>query len=39
MQFDDDADLDTSEVQDVRGSRIPGGRAHRSAAASSVSSR
>lgn len=27
MQFDDDADLDTSEVQDVRGSRIPGGRA------------
>ncbi|MEU8542717.1 neutral zinc metallopeptidase [Streptomyces sp. NPDC048717] len=25
MQFDDDADLDTSEVQDVRGSRIPGG--------------
>ncbi|WP_327322779.1 neutral zinc metallopeptidase [Streptomyces sp. NBC_01210] len=26
MQFDDDADLDTSEVQDVRGSRIPGGR-------------
>lgn len=22
MQFDDDADLDTSEVQDVRGSRI-----------------
>jgi predicted metalloprotease len=27
MQFDDDAKLDTSEVQDVRGSRIPGGRA------------
>ncbi|MFF0018697.1 neutral zinc metallopeptidase [Streptomyces sp. NPDC005374] len=27
MQFDDDARLDTSEVQDVRGSRIPGGRA------------
>ncbi|WP_369218031.1 KPN_02809 family neutral zinc metallopeptidase [Streptomyces flavofungini] len=27
MQFDDDAGLDTSEVQDVRGSRIPGGRA------------
>ncbi|WP_416975284.1 neutral zinc metallopeptidase [Streptomyces sp. 4F14] len=27
MQFDDDAPLDTSEVQDVRGSRIPGGRA------------
>ncbi|MFI1360044.1 hypothetical protein ACH4TV_41650 [Streptomyces sp. NPDC020898] len=27
MQFDDDADLDTSEVQDVHGSRIPGGRA------------
>ncbi|MFF9071488.1 neutral zinc metallopeptidase [Streptomyces sp. NPDC014735] len=27
MQFDDDADLDTSEVQDVRGSRIPGGAA------------
>ncbi len=27
MRFDDDADLDTSEVQDVRGSRIPGGRA------------
>ena len=27
MQFDDDADLDTSEVRDVRGSRIPGGRA------------
>ncbi|MDF3300260.1 KPN_02809 family neutral zinc metallopeptidase [Streptomyces tropicalis] len=25
MQFDDDADLDTSEVQDTRGSRIPGG--------------
>lgn len=24
MRFDDDADLDTSEVQDVRGSRIPG---------------
>jgi predicted metalloprotease len=27
VQFDDDARLDTSEVQDVRGSRIPGGRA------------
>ncbi|MEV6160683.1 neutral zinc metallopeptidase [Streptomyces sp. NPDC052052] len=27
MQFDDDAGLDTSEVQDVRGSRIPGGKA------------
>ncbi|WP_405926099.1 neutral zinc metallopeptidase [Streptomyces sp. NBC_00035] len=27
MQFDDDADLDTSEVQDVRGSRAPGGKA------------
>ncbi|GAA4104961.1 MULTISPECIES: neutral zinc metallopeptidase [Streptomyces] len=27
MQFDDDADLDTSEVKDVRSSRIPGGRA------------
>ncbi|MHC5906642.1 KPN_02809 family neutral zinc metallopeptidase [Streptomyces sp. S6] len=27
MQFDDDAPLDTSEVQDARGSRIPGGRA------------
>lgn len=27
MQFDDDAPLDTSEVQDVRGSRVPGGRA------------
>ncbi|MEU6354033.1 neutral zinc metallopeptidase [Streptomyces sp. NPDC047072] len=27
MQFDDDARLDTSEVQDVRGSRIPGGKA------------
>ncbi|MFI6652444.1 neutral zinc metallopeptidase [Streptomyces sp. NPDC050529] len=27
MQFDDDADLDTSEVRDTRGSRIPGGRA------------
>ncbi|MFJ6567328.1 neutral zinc metallopeptidase [Streptomyces sp. NPDC091292] len=26
MQFDDDAGLDTSEVRDVRGSRIPGGR-------------
>ncbi|MFG2331413.1 neutral zinc metallopeptidase [Streptomyces sp. NPDC048604] len=26
MQFDDDAELDTSEVRDVRGSRIPGGR-------------
>ncbi|MDQ8701776.1 neutral zinc metallopeptidase [Streptomyces sp. LHD-70] len=27
MQFDDDARLDTSEVQDVRRSRVPGGRA------------
>ncbi|MEU2658051.1 neutral zinc metallopeptidase [Streptomyces sp. NPDC007325] len=27
MQFDDDARLDTSEVKDVRGSRIPGGKA------------
>ncbi|MGR8011302.1 KPN_02809 family neutral zinc metallopeptidase [Streptomyces hypolithicus] len=27
MQFDDNADLDSSEVQDVRGSRVPGGRA------------
>ncbi|MGW2477155.1 KPN_02809 family neutral zinc metallopeptidase [Streptomyces sp. NPDC001665] len=27
MQFDDDAGLDTSEVRDVRGSRVPGGRA------------
>ncbi|MER7727085.1 neutral zinc metallopeptidase [Streptomyces sp. NPDC096323] len=27
MQFDDDAGLDTSEVSDTRGSRIPGGRA------------
>lgn len=27
MQFDDDADLDTSEVKDVRSSRIPGGKA------------
>ncbi|MEU9858587.1 neutral zinc metallopeptidase [Streptomyces sp. NPDC047974] len=27
MQFDDDARLDTSEVEDVRGSRIPGGKA------------
>ncbi|MFF7371047.1 KPN_02809 family neutral zinc metallopeptidase [Streptomyces tricolor] len=27
MQFDDDANLDTSEVRDTRGSRIPGGRA------------
>jgi predicted metalloprotease len=27
VQFDDDARLDTSEVQDVRGRRIPGGRA------------
>ncbi|MYW66603.1 hypothetical protein GTY65_21425 [Streptomyces sp. SID8379] len=27
MQFDDDANLDTSEVQDVRSSRVPGGRA------------
>ncbi|MDT0432089.1 KPN_02809 family neutral zinc metallopeptidase [Streptomyces salyersiae] len=26
MRFDDDADLDTSEVSDVRGSRVPGGR-------------
>jgi len=26
-QFDDDARLDTSDVQDGRGSRIPGGRA------------
>lgn len=26
MRFDD-ADLDTSDVRDVRGSRIPGGRA------------
>ncbi|WP_406860158.1 neutral zinc metallopeptidase [Streptomyces sp. HUAS MG47] len=26
MQFDDDGRLDTSEVRDVRGSRIPGGR-------------
>ncbi|KNB52544.1 neutral zinc metallopeptidase [Streptomyces caatingaensis] len=25
MQFDDDADLDTSQVQDERGGRIPGG--------------
>ena len=25
MQFDEDADLDTSDIQDVRGSRIPGG--------------
>lgn len=25
MQFDDDADLDTSQVRDERGSRIPGG--------------
>ncbi|MBT2384234.1 neutral zinc metallopeptidase [Streptomyces sp. ISL-11] len=25
MQFDDDADLDTSQVQDARGGRIPGG--------------
>ncbi|MCC3768505.1 neutral zinc metallopeptidase [Streptomyces sp. UNOC14_S4] len=25
MQFDDDTDLDTSQVQDSRGSRIPGG--------------
>ncbi|MFE3326231.1 neutral zinc metallopeptidase [Streptomyces sp. NPDC059176] len=27
MQFDDDAELDTSEVQDARGGGIPGGRA------------
>ncbi|MFD7440164.1 neutral zinc metallopeptidase [Streptomyces sp. NPDC059909] len=27
MQFDDNADLDTSEVRDVRRSRVPGGRA------------
>lgn len=27
MRFDDDAGLDTSEVRDVRGSRVPGGRA------------
>ncbi|MFD9306587.1 neutral zinc metallopeptidase [Streptomyces sp. NPDC060048] len=27
MQFDDDANLDTSEVNDVRGSRVPGGKA------------
>ncbi|MFF9014321.1 neutral zinc metallopeptidase [Streptomyces sp. NPDC014870] len=27
MQFDDDANLDTSEVKDVRGSRVPGGKA------------
>lgn len=27
MQFDDDAGLDTSEVSDTRGSRVPGGRA------------
>ncbi|MFI0979026.1 neutral zinc metallopeptidase [Streptomyces sp. NPDC021093] len=27
MQFDDDANLDSSEVRDVRGSRIPGGKA------------
>jgi predicted metalloprotease len=27
MQFDDDGRLDTSEVQDRRGSRLPGGRA------------
>lgn len=27
MQFDDDANLDSSEVKDVRGSRIPGGKA------------
>lgn len=27
MQFDDDAGLDTSEVRDERGSRLPGGRA------------
>ncbi|MGW0389704.1 KPN_02809 family neutral zinc metallopeptidase [Streptomyces sp. NPDC003042] len=27
MQFDDNANLDTSEVKDVRGSRVPGGKA------------
>ncbi|MCB5181224.1 KPN_02809 family neutral zinc metallopeptidase [Streptomyces antimicrobicus] len=27
MQFDDNANLDTSEVKDVRGGRVPGGRA------------
>ncbi|MFI5807376.1 neutral zinc metallopeptidase [Streptomyces sp. NPDC051561] len=27
MQFDDDANLDSSEVRDVRGSRVPGGKA------------
>ncbi|MGN5632851.1 KPN_02809 family neutral zinc metallopeptidase [Streptomyces sp. AC154] len=27
MRFDDDAGLDTSEVRDARGSRVPGGRA------------
>ncbi|MGW6561245.1 KPN_02809 family neutral zinc metallopeptidase [Streptomyces hydrogenans] len=27
MQFDDDARLDPSEVKDVRGSRVPGGKA------------
>ncbi|WP_405852919.1 neutral zinc metallopeptidase [Streptomyces sp. NBC_00090] len=27
MRFDDDADLDTSEVKDVRSGRVPGGRA------------
>ncbi|MFF7979451.1 neutral zinc metallopeptidase [Streptomyces sp. NPDC007901] len=27
MQFDDDANLDASEVQDVRGRRVPGGKA------------
>ncbi|MGW0467205.1 KPN_02809 family neutral zinc metallopeptidase [Streptomyces sp. NPDC003027] len=27
MRFDDDAGLDTTEVRDVRGSRIPGGKA------------
>ncbi|MFE7806026.1 neutral zinc metallopeptidase [Streptomyces sp. NPDC057430] len=27
MRFDDDADLDTSEVRDVRGGRVPGGKA------------
>ncbi|WP_175411043.1 neutral zinc metallopeptidase [Streptomyces sp. TRM64462] len=27
MRFDEDADLDPSEVRDVRGSRVPGGRA------------
>jgi uncharacterized protein len=26
MRFDEDSQLDTSQVQDTRGSRIPGGR-------------